>query len=139
MYVRPVLSVKLVYCGETVPEDGSRCHLAWRQASALAILCVRWRQLLTPSPLKRSTAPTLRPVVAKRLYGSRCHLVPYGGRPRPRRRRVRWGRSSSQSGAQPLPLFSPCLLWPSGWSDRDATCYGDRPRRRPHCDPPSIK
>jgi len=28
------------------------------------------------------------------------------------------------------PLFGPCLLWPNGWMDQDATWYGDRPRPR---------
>ena len=25
------------------------------------------------------------------------------------------------------------VLWPNGWTDQDATWYGDRPRPRPHC------
>jgi len=29
-------------------------------------------------------------------------------------------------GAQP-PIFGPCLLWPNGWMDQDATWYGDSP------------
>jgi len=29
-------------------------------------------------------------------------------------------------GAQP-PVFGPCLLWPNGWMDEDATWYGSRP------------
>jgi len=37
-----------------------------------------------------------------------------------------------QEGAQ-LPIFGPCLLWPNGWMDQDATWYGCRPRPRPHC------
>jgi len=33
-----------------------------------------------------------------------------------------------------LPLiFSPCLLWPNGWMDQDATWYGCRPPPRRHC------
>jgi len=32
----------------------------------------------------------------------------------------------------PHPSFGPCLLWPNGWMDEDATCYGSRPRPRPH-------
>ena len=28
-----------------------------------------------------------------------------------------------QKGAQQPPLFGPCLLWPSGWMDEDATWY----------------
>jgi len=31
------------------------------------------------------------------------------------------------------PLFGPCLLWPNGWMDQDATWYEGRPRPRPHC------
>jgi len=33
----------------------------------------------------------------------------------------------------PHPIFGPCLLWPNGWMDEDATWYGSRPRPRPHC------
>ena len=32
----------------------------------------------------------------------------------------------------PPAIFGPCLLWPNGWMDQDATCYGGRPRPRPH-------
>jgi len=56
----------------------------------------------------------------------------YGGKRRPRRRCVRWGRSSPLKGAHP-PVFGSCLLWPNGWMDDDATWYGSRPRARPHC------
>jgi len=35
--------------------------------------------------------------------------------------------------AQPAPIFGPCLLWPNGWMDEDATWYGSRSRPRPHC------
>ena len=57
----------------------------------------------------------------------------YGGKRRPRRCCVRWGRSSPLKGAQPPPVFGSCVLWPNGWMDEDATSYGSRPRRRPHC------
>ena len=30
-------------------------------------------------------------------------------------------------GAQPLPLFGPCLLWPKGWMDQDGTEVGLAP------------
>ena len=48
-------------------------------------------------------------------------LERYPARPPPR-----------QKGAQP-PIFDPCLLWPNGWMDQDATWYGVRPRPKPHC------
>jgi len=40
---------------------------------------------------------------------------------------------STKRGHNSLPLFSPCLLWPNGWMDQDATWYRGRPRSRPHC------
>jgi len=42
------------------------------------------------------------------------------------------GSQLSLKGAQP-PVFSPCLLWPNGWMDEDATWHGSRPGPRPHC------
>jgi len=30
-------------------------------------------------------------------------------------------------------IFGPCLLWPNGCMDQDATWYGGKPRPRPHC------
>ena len=35
-------------------------------------------------------------------------------------------------GAQP-PSLGPCLLWPNGWMDQDATWCGGRPQPSPHC------
>ena len=78
-------------------------------------------------------------VVAKGLYGSRCHMA--GGRPRSRLHCVRWGSYIVLDGdpAPPKrrssfpPLFGPCLLWPNGWMDQHATWYGGWPRPRRHC------
>jgi len=58
----------------------------------------------------------------------------FAGRPRPWPHRVR----RRDSGPPPPkghshPIFGPCLLWPNGWMDQDATWYEDRPRLRPHC------
>jgi len=33
----------------------------------------------------------------------------------------------------PSPIFSPSLLWPSGWMDQDGTWQGGGPWSRPHC------
>jgi len=38
-----------------------------------------------------------------------------------------------QRGTAPPPISGPCLLWPNGWMDQDATWYGGRPRPRPNC------
>jgi len=32
-----------------------------------------------------------------------------------------------KKGAHP-PIFGPCLLWPNGWMDQDATWYNGRPQ-----------
>jgi len=40
----------------------------------------------------------------------------------------------SPQKAQPRhPIFGPCLLWPNGWMDEDATWYGGRLWPRRHC------
>jgi len=41
--------------------------------------------------------------------------------------------SPSADGHSPPPIFGPCLLWPNGWLDQDATWYRGRPRPRQHC------
>jgi len=38
--------------------------------------------------------------------------------------------SQNRGHVQP-PIFGPCLLWPNGWMDQDATWYVDRPQPRP--------
>ena len=55
------------------------------------------------------------------------------GGPLPRPHCARRRPSSPQKGAQSPAIFGPCLLWPNGWMDQDATWYGGRHRRRRHC------
>jgi len=31
------------------------------------------------------------------------------------------------------PTIGACALWPNGWMEQDATCYGGRSRPWPHC------
>jgi len=86
-----------------------------------------------PSPLKGHSPPIV----------GQCPLWPngwmdqdatwYGGKPRPRQRCVRWGRSSPSINRAQLPVFSLCLLWQNGWMDEGAIWYGSRPWPRPHC------
>jgi len=49
----------------------------------------------------------------------------------PRPHCVRWGPSPSKKGH--TPNFGPCLFWPNGWMDQDATWYGGRPQPSRHC------
>ena len=51
----------------------------------------------------------------------------------PWRHSVTWGTQIPLKRKSPR-IFGPCLLWPNGWMDKDATWYGARPRSRRHCD-----
>ena len=96
-------------------------------------LCVRWAPSF-PSP-KGAQLPNFRPnsAVAKRPDRLRLGATWYG-LPRGPGDCVRWGPSYPRKKAHPPhPIFGPCLLWPNGWMDEDATWYGSRPRPRPHC------
>jgi len=42
------------------------------------------------------------------------------------------GEPALPSKAHSPTIFGPCLLWPNGWMDQDATWYGGRHRPRRH-------
>jgi len=46
----------------------------------------------------------------------------------PPEKRAHW-----HTHTHPHPIFGPCLLWPNGWMDQDATWYGGKPRPRRRC------
>jgi len=47
---------------------------------------------------------------------------------------VRWGLlSPPQKRGRSPQIFGPCLLWPNGWMDQDATWHGGRPQPRRPC------
>jgi len=70
-------------------------------------------------------------IVAKRLDGSRCHLVQRQASPRPL---CQMGTHPPPKKGYSSPLMSgSCLLWPNGWMDQDATSYGARSWPRRHC------
>jgi len=112
--------------------DASICHLmAYGGRPQHRRLYVRYGD---PAPLpKKGRNPQFLAHVhlAKRLHGSRCHLLRVGiglrdivlhGDP----------NSPSSKEAQP-PIFSQCPLWPNGWMDYNATWYGGRPQPRRLC------
>jgi len=76
-----------------------------------------------------------------RIWSANCYihvtllLLWCAGRPHRRPHCTRWGSSSlSPKGGTALPpIFGPCLLWPNGWMDQDATLYDGRPRPGQHC------
>jgi len=58
------------------------------------------------------------------------HIV-QDGDPAPPKRGVH--SPTPRGGHSPRPIFGPCLLWPNGWMDQDATWYEHMPRPRRHC------
>jgi len=101
------LSVTLVYCGKMV---------GWIKMSLGRKVGLGPRHIAldgdpAPPPQRDTAAPNFRhmSVVAKRLDRSRGSEV---GLDRPWPHCVRWGSSSpTPKGAQPAPIFGPCLLW----------------------------
>jgi len=43
-------------------------------------------------------------------------------------RKSGWRYTPRKNGTPTHPIFGPCLLWPNGWVDEDATQYGSRLR-----------
>jgi len=126
-----VLSVTLVYCGQTV---------GWiKMKNGTQVGLGPGHIVLDGDPApppQRGTAPF--PIFGPYLLRPNGRMEQdatwYGGRLRSRRLCVRWRPLSSlpKKGAEP-PIFSPCLLRPNGCMDQGATWYGDRTRPRRHC------
>jgi len=104
-----LLSVTLVYCGQTV--GWIKMPLGREVGLGPADILLQGDQLLPPTE-RGTAAPVFRPmsIVAKWLDGSGYHLV-LKYRPQPRRQCFRWGPSSPppRKGALRPPLFGPCL------------------------------
>jgi len=102
----------------------------WQISDFWATVCKTVRPMLSDSCLSYPCCLSCLwrwCIVAKRLDGSRWNLACRWPRPWPHC--VRLGpRFPSPKGAQPPPIFGPCLLCPNGWMDQDATWYGGRPR-----------
>ena len=92
-------------------------------------LCVRWRPSPPPQKEGRATPKFSAHVCSgqkagwiKMLLGTEVGLgirnVVFDVDPTTPRKRY----------THPCPIFGPCLLWPNGSMDQDATWYGSRPR-----------
>jgi len=123
-----VLSVTLVYCGQTVGRTKMKLGMQVRLGPGHCVLNG------DPAHTKRGTHRKFQPmsVVAKRLDW--LSATWHGGRSWPRRLCVRWGPSfppPQKKREQEPPIFGPCLLWQNSWMDEDATRYRGRPRPGP--------
>jgi len=82
--------------------------------------CVRW------GPSSLSPKMGQRPQLSTNVYCGqkvRWIKVPLG---------MEVGLASGHIVLDEDPIFGPCLLWPNGWMDQDATSYEGRSRPRPH-------
>ena len=80
------------------------------------------------SPLKGAQpcrSPNFRPMSVVAQWLDYLDATWHGGRPRPRQLCVGWGvgdpAALPKRGHSPPPVFGPCLMWPNGWMDQDAT------------------
>ena len=94
-----------------------------------------WRHLCVRiGPIPPKNAPTSRPIYCGRTAGwikmplgkeagrDPGHIELDGDPARPRKK-----------AHPPQAIFGPCLLWPNGWLNQDATWYGGKPRPRRRC------
>jgi len=108
-----------VHCAKRL--DGSKWHLAWRWALVEATLCQLPSQKGggATSPIFGHCGQTVGCI--KMPLGMNVGLSPGDF--------VRWGpRPPSPKRGRSPSILGLCLLWPNGWMDQDATCYGGRPR-----------
>ena len=128
--VLSVLSVTLVYCGQTVgritTKLGTGRPRPWPH-------CVR-RGPSSPS-YKGARTPNFGPYLLRPNGCIDQDGTWHGGRPRPRRLCVRWGPTAppQKGGGAPPPIFGPFILWPKGWMHQDATRYGGMPQPTALC------
>ena len=122
----PLLSVTLVYCGQTVPWIKMELGVEVGLGPGNIVLDG------DPVPQKGHKPPIFGPCLLWPKGWMDQDATWYGGRHRPWRHCVGWGSNFPKKGTAP-PIFGPCLLWPNGWIDQDATWRGDRTRPRPHC------
>jgi len=118
--VCPVLSVTLVYCGQTVGRI--KMTLGTQVGLGLGHIVLGG----DPAP------PIFGPYLLRQNGCRDQDATGYGIRTRPRRLCVRWGHRSppQKAGGAPSPLFGPFLLQPNGWMHQDATWCGGRPHPR---------
>jgi len=125
-----VLSVTLVYCGRTVGQMKVKLGV---QVDVGPGHIVSDENPASPSPKRGQnpqflahvycgqTAAWIKMPLGMEIGLNLCHIV-LDRDPAP----------PPQKGGQ-SPIFGPCLFWPNGWTDHDATWYDGRPRPWQHC------
>jgi len=139
--VCPVLSVTLVYCGQTV---------GWIKTKlGMQVVFGPGHTVLDGEPAPHpqgGRAPIFYPYLLWANGWMDQHGTWHRDVPWSRLHCARLGPSSSppKGNGAPLPIFGPFLLWPNGWMNQDANRYGGRPQpRRVYVrwgpSPPSLK
>ena len=106
-----VLSVTLVYCGQTVGRIKTKLGTQVGLGPGHTVL----DRDPPPPPLKGHSALIFGPYLLRPNGCMDQDVTWYEARPRPRRLCVRWRpRSPSAKGGGPPQIFGPCLLRPDG-------------------------
>jgi len=135
--VCPVLSVTLLYCGQTVGRIKMKLGMRVGLGPGHTVLdgdpALPWKGARQPPPHLKFTGVGFACV---HIIRGPCLLWPngwmdqdetwHGGRPPPSPNCVKWGPSSPSPKGHIPPNFRLCLLWPNGWMDQDAAWYGLR-------------
>ena len=125
--VCPVLSVKLVYSGQTVGRIKMKLGTHVGLGPGRIVLYVHGNPA---SPPQKGHSPQIFGPYLLRTNGCMDQDATwYGSRPQPRRLCVRWRPRSilpKKGAGLPSPIFVPLLLWPNVCMHQDATCYGGR-------------
>jgi len=126
----PVLSVMLVYCGQTV--GWIKMKLGTQVGLGPGHIVLDGDP--APPPQKGGTAHLFSAHVYSGQTAARIKMplgtevgqddIALGEDPAPPPQK--WGGASS-------PIFGPCLLWPNGWIDQDGIWHGGGPYSSPHC------
>ena len=123
--VCPVLSVTLLYCGQTV---------GWiKMKLGMQVGLVPGHIVLdgdsAPSSPNGLSPPIFGPSLLWPHGWMHQDATWYGGRSR-RKRQCYMGTPPKKAH---LPIFGQCLLWPNGCMYRDTTWYRSRPHPSRHC------
>ena len=120
-----VLSVTLVYCGQTVQRIKMKLGMQVGLGPDNIVLGE------DPAPLtQRDIAPIFSPYLLRPNACMDQDATRHGDRPRPRRLCLDGDPALlPKKGAEPPPqIFGHCLLCQNGWTDQDGTWHGDRPQ-----------
>jgi len=121
-----VMSVTLVYCGQTVGQIKMKLGMQLGHGPGNVVLHGN------PAPLPIGAQPPIFGPYLLRPIGWMSLAIEIGLGPGDFLLEGEPAAPPQKGGGVPLPIFGPCPLWPNCWMDQDGTWHGGRPWCRPH-------